>query len=116
MNSDKDHQTPFEGGSNMRTTNPVSWTTAILKKDKSSCLRNGLTNRHEIWHGDAYWPSPLCRGNGNNGLTNRHKIWNSDALVVLFIPDFSVSVFLLTFIVLHLRSYVKCRMMMKMMI
>jgi len=23
-------------------------------------LRNGLADWHEIWHGDAYWPSELC--------------------------------------------------------
>jgi len=26
---------------------------AIVKKSKSSYLGNGLTDRHEIWHGDA---------------------------------------------------------------
>ena len=30
---------------------------AILKIEKCPCLRNGLTDRHENWLGDAYWPS-----------------------------------------------------------
>jgi len=29
----------------------------ILKNRKSPYLRNGLTDRHEIWHDDAVWPS-----------------------------------------------------------
>jgi len=30
---------------------------AILKNLKSRYLDNGLTDRHSIWHDDAYWPS-----------------------------------------------------------
>jgi len=29
---------------------------AILKMENSPCLRNNLTDRHEIWHDDAGWP------------------------------------------------------------
>jgi len=28
-----------------------------LKIEKRSYLRNGLTDRHKVWHDDAYWPS-----------------------------------------------------------
>jgi len=30
---------------------------AILKIDKSPYLSNGLTDRLEIWHNNAFWPS-----------------------------------------------------------
>ena len=33
----------------------------ILKNPKSRYLGNGLTDRHEIWHGYAYWPSEQVR-------------------------------------------------------
>jgi len=35
---------------------------AILKIQKSRYLGNGLTDRHEIWHGYAHWPSEVRTG------------------------------------------------------
>jgi len=44
----------FADGPNVRITNPKWLKAAILKKiEKSPCLRNVLTDRHEIWHNDA---------------------------------------------------------------
>jgi len=55
LHNDKDHQMPFLGGPNRRITNPRWRTAAILEKSKKSpYLSNGLTDRHEIWHGDAH--------------------------------------------------------------
>jgi len=42
-------------------------TVAILENKKSPYLGNGLTDRHEIWHGDAVWPASSFR---------QLKIWN----------------------------------------
>jgi len=57
--SDKGRQMPFVSGPN------TGWQTVtvlvksknrhiFLKKSKNPNIRNGLTDRHEIWHGDAF--------------------------------------------------------------
>jgi len=30
----------------------------ILKNREMPYLGNGMTDHHQIWHGDAIWPSP----------------------------------------------------------
>jgi len=74
----------------------------IGKIEKSPYLSNGLADCHEIWHDDAYWPSPFHwplkiwtyenprwrmatilniekpRYLGK-GITHRHKIWHDCA-------------------------------------
>jgi len=90
------------GGPNTCITNPRWWTAAILEKLKNHYLISPLTDRHEIWHSDAYWPSPPCqplqfwifknptwrtatilkieksRYLGDD-ITDRHQIWHDDA-------------------------------------
>jgi len=49
---------PSVGGPSTRIANPTWRTAPILEKSKKlSYLCNGLTDRHEIWHDDANWPS-----------------------------------------------------------
>jgi len=80
-----------------RWRRPPSW-----KIPKSRYIGNGLTDRHEIWHGYAYWPSEQVRHLKfstftnqirqtaallkiqkwpylGNGLTDRHNNWHDDA-------------------------------------
>jgi len=47
----------FLGGLNTRKTNPCWRTVAILNNKKRPYLRNGSSDRHDIWHFDAQWPS-----------------------------------------------------------
>jgi len=47
----------FVGRPNRRITNPRRRTTAILKNRKRPYLHNALTDLHQIWHDDAFWPS-----------------------------------------------------------
>jgi len=50
---------PSVGGRNMHITNP-RWRVdgrRLGKMEKLPCLGDGFTDRHEIWHGDALWPS-----------------------------------------------------------
>jgi len=59
LHSDKDHQVRFVGDPNTRKTNTTWRMAAIIKIEKSRYIRNGLTDVHKIWHGDAHWFSVL---------------------------------------------------------
>ena len=56
LHSDKDQQMLFMGGLNTRETNP-RWRMAAILKNRKSAISPSLTDRHKIWHGDAYWLS-----------------------------------------------------------
>jgi len=51
----------FLGGLNVCTTYSRWCPEYMLKNDKSPYLGNGLTDRHQIWHIDAHWPSEPYR-------------------------------------------------------
>ena len=57
LHSDKDHQTTFAGGPNAHNKSNMADSRHIGKIEKSPYLSNGLTDRHEIWHGYTVWPS-----------------------------------------------------------
>jgi len=62
LHVNKDHQMPFVGGPKTSITNPRWWMAIILKKNtKSPYHSNGLTDRHKIWHIDAFCSSPPYR-------------------------------------------------------
>jgi len=65
----------FVDGPNTCTTNPRWPTAAILEKSPYIC--NGLTDCHEIWHGDAVWASwvfpPLKHWHSGNVITRRRS-------------------------------------------
>jgi len=47
---------PFAGGPNTPVTNP-RWRTYAIFNNKKNRHISAMTDRHEIWHLDAYWPS-----------------------------------------------------------
>jgi len=51
MHRDKDHQVLFVGGLN---THKSKMTDGGQKSEKSPYFSNDWTDRHEIWHDDAY--------------------------------------------------------------
>ena len=57
---------------NPRWRQPPSW-----EIQKLWYLGNGFTNRHEIWHGYAYWPSEQVR----NFPTYTNQIWWTSAIL-----------------------------------
>jgi len=54
LHSDKDHQMSFMGRSNARHKSKIADGRHLEKIEKSLYLSNGLTDRHKIWHSDAY--------------------------------------------------------------
>ena len=47
----------------------------MLVNQKSPYLRNGLTDRHEIWHGDAHWLSEGYRQIKFRTLKIQDGVW-----------------------------------------
>ena len=47
----------------------------MLVNQKSPCLRNGLTDRHEIWHSDAHWLSEGYRQIKFRTLNIQDGVW-----------------------------------------